>query len=105
MNFTPEQARKYYETRMGGEIRRSGASYMGRCPFHDDTTPSMSFNFEKGVWHCHTEHIGGGMVDFEMRLNGVSASTAAEVPSLRCACVSASSAGTTSDRGSLRYPS
>jgi hypothetical protein len=45
---------------------------MARCPFHDDTHPSMSFNFEKGVWHCHTEHIGGGMVDFEMRFSGVS---------------------------------
>lgn len=72
MNFTAEQARRYYESRIGSEIRKQGASYMARCPFHDDTSPSMSFNFEKGVWHCHTEHIGGGMVDFEMRFSGVS---------------------------------
>jgi hypothetical protein len=71
MNFTAEQARKYYEARIGSEIRKVGASYMARCPFHDDHSPSMSFNFEKGVWHCHTEHIGGGMVDFEMRFSGV----------------------------------
>lgn len=75
--FTPEQARTYYENRIGGEIRKMGQSYMARCPFHDDGEPSMSFNFEKGVWHCHTEHIGGGMVDFEMRLNGVNTRDAA----------------------------
>ena len=76
MNFTFEQARKYYETRMGREIRKSGSGYMAKCPFHDDRSPSMSFNFDKGVWRCHTENIGGGMVDFEMRLNGSSASDA-----------------------------
>lgn len=73
MIFTAEQSQKYYETRMGGEIRRTGASYMGKCPFHDDTHASMSFDFEKGVWHCHAEcATGGGMVDFEQRLNGCS---------------------------------
>jgi len=76
MNFTVEQARKYYETRMGREIRKSGGSYIAKCPFHDDRSPSMSFNFDKGVWRCHTENIGGGMVDFEMKLNGCSASDA-----------------------------
>jgi len=76
VNFTAEQARKYYESRIGSEIRKQGASYVARCPFHDDNSPSMSFNFEKGVWHCHTEHIGGGMIDFEMRFSGVSAGDA-----------------------------
>lgn len=75
-SFTAEQARKYYETRMGREIRKSGAGYVAKCPFHDDRTPSMSFNFEKGVWRCHTENIGGGMVDFERRLNGTSSEEA-----------------------------
>jgi hypothetical protein len=75
-SFTVEQARKYYETRMGREIRKSGSGYVAKCPFHDDRSPSMSFNFEKGVWRCHTENIGGGMVDFERKLNGTTAEAA-----------------------------
>jgi hypothetical protein len=70
--FTAEQARKYYETRIGKEIRRVGVGYMAKCPFHDDRTASLSFNFSKGVWRCHAENVGGGMVDFERRLNGQS---------------------------------
>jgi hypothetical protein len=73
---TPEQAKKYYETRMGREIRRVGAGYMAKCPWHDDRTASMSFNFEKKVWRCHTCNVGGGMMDFEMRFSGCSANDA-----------------------------
>lgn len=78
MSFTPtpEQARKYFEARIGREIRKSGQSFMGKCPFHDDKHASMSFNFEKSVWRCHTCNIGGGMVEFEIKLNGGSKSDA-----------------------------
>lgn len=24
-----------------------------RCPLHDDSTPSMSVEWDKGLWHCH----------------------------------------------------
>jgi len=42
-----------------------------RCPFHDDRNPSLSFNTEKGgVWQCHAGCGGGGMIDFEQKLNG-----------------------------------
>lgn len=74
--FTPEQAQHYYETRLGAPIRRMGQSLVARCPFHDDRHASMSFNFAKGGWYCHTEAAGGGMVDFEMRLHSTSPSDA-----------------------------
>jgi 5S rRNA maturation endonuclease (ribonuclease M5) len=41
-----------------------------RCPFHDDSTPSLSFNLEKGVWKCHAGCGEGGLIDFEQKLNG-----------------------------------
>jgi hypothetical protein len=37
---------------LGIEIRKAGSEYMGLCPFHDDHSPSLSVNAEKGVWHC-----------------------------------------------------
>ena len=29
------------------------------CPLHDDRKRSAQINFDKGVWFCHTEQIGG----------------------------------------------
>jgi hypothetical protein len=36
------------------------------CPFHDDREPSANVNIETGLWHCHSENIGGGPIDFLM---------------------------------------
>lgn len=38
-----------------------------RCPFHPDSTPSMSVNLKDGIWCCHACQIGGGMLHFEMK--------------------------------------
>ena len=32
--------------------RRTGSEYMARCPFHNDRTPSFTFNVETGLWNC-----------------------------------------------------
>ncbi|MBV9336094.1 MAG: hypothetical protein JO243_09395, partial [Solirubrobacterales bacterium] len=35
------------------ELRRAGASeYVGRCPFHDERTPSFGVNPIEKVYHC-----------------------------------------------------
>src|SRR5262249_2413424 len=34
------------------------------CPFHAETTPSFSIDFEKGVFHCFSCGTGGGVKDF-----------------------------------------
>ena len=38
----------------GEQPRQRGRELAGRCPFHDDRTPSLRINDEKdgGVWHC-----------------------------------------------------
>jgi hypothetical protein len=38
----------------------NGEQY-GRCPLHDDRSPSLGINFEKDVWNCHAG-CGGGPI-------------------------------------------
>lgn len=34
------------------------------CPFHEDSAPSLSFNQERGIWHCFGCNAGGTYLDF-----------------------------------------
>jgi DNA primase len=36
----------------GIELARHGADLIGRCPFHDDKTPSLVISPKKNLWHC-----------------------------------------------------
>ena len=36
----------------GVELKRKGKDFIGRCPFHDDKTPSLVVSPEKGLWNC-----------------------------------------------------
>lgn len=44
-----------------------------RCPFHEDTTPSLRINDEKdgGVWHCDPCAAGGDVFEFVKKHQGV----------------------------------
>ena len=33
-------------------LKRSGANFVGVCPFHDDSHPSMSVSSKLGIFHC-----------------------------------------------------
>ena len=44
------------------ELKKSGGEFTGRCPFHDDSTPSLAVNVEKQLWHCHGCGVGGDVV-------------------------------------------
>ena len=57
MTLEPQHARRYFEARLKGQRWRAGAEVKARCPFHDDRNPSLSVNFDKGVWTAFT--IGG----------------------------------------------
>ncbi|MBF8301860.1 MAG: dnaG, partial [Candidatus Dadabacteria bacterium] len=48
-------------------LKRSGRSYVGLCPFHDEKTPSFHVNDEKGVFHCFGCGAGGDVFGFVMR--------------------------------------
>ena len=51
----------------GIELKRRGAkNLVGKCPFHDDGTPSLSIDPVKNVWHCFGCDKGGSVIDFVM---------------------------------------
>lgn len=46
------------------ELKRSGNSYMCRCPFHSEKSPSCSISPDKGLFHCFGCGVGGDVVTF-----------------------------------------
>ena len=45
-------------------LKKSGASYKGLCPFHNERTPSFTVNREKGFFHCYGCSAGGDVIKF-----------------------------------------
>lgn len=58
-------------TRYCGELRRSGRNFAAKCPWHDDTRPSLQVNPERQSWKCWVCDIGGDIFSFVMRIEGV----------------------------------
>jgi len=57
----------------GVELKRHGADLIGRCPFHDDHTPSLVVSPTKNLWHCMGAcQVGGSVVDWVMKAEAVS---------------------------------
>ncbi len=46
------------------QLRRSGARFVGRCPFHEERTPSFSVSPEKGSYYCFGCQKGGDAIAF-----------------------------------------
>jgi DNA primase len=44
--------------------RMSGGRFMGRCPFHEERTPSFSVNAVDKLYHCFGCGVGGDVVTF-----------------------------------------
>jgi DNA primase len=45
-------------------LKRAGASYVGKCPFHNDTKPSMNVSPQKGIFKCFSCGAGGDIIKF-----------------------------------------
>lgn len=63
----------------GIELKRGGKDLLGRCPFHEDDTASLVVTPAKNLWHCFGCGIGGGPIDWLMKLRGVSFRHAVEL--------------------------
>ena len=64
----------------GVELKRHGANLVGRCPFHDDRTPSLIVTPETNLWACKGKcNIGGSPIDWVMKTQGVSFRHAVEL--------------------------
>ncbi|HUA70094.1 MAG TPA: DNA primase [Solirubrobacteraceae bacterium] len=54
------------------ELRRSGTSeYVGRCPFHDERTPSFGVNPIEKVYYCFGCQASGDVFKFVMETEGL----------------------------------
>ncbi len=48
----------------GIDLKKSGKSYHGLCPFHEDTNPSLSINPDKNLWQCFGCGAAGDVIRF-----------------------------------------
>ena len=53
-------------------LRRSGGNLFGLCPFHGEKTASFSVAPDKGIYYCFGCHKGGGVINFQMEIEGLS---------------------------------
>ena len=60
-------------------LKKSGASFMGLCPFHNEKTPSFSVHPGKQVFHCFGCGEGGNVLTFLMKYENYSFQEALKV--------------------------
>lgn len=64
----------------GIQLTRHGADLVGKCPFHNDRTPSLVITPGKNLWHCLGAcNAGGTAIDWIMRAEGISFRHAVEL--------------------------
>ena len=57
------------------DLRRTGSSFKGLCPFHDEKTPSFTVSQDKQFYHCFGCEAHGTAIGFLMEyehMDGVS---------------------------------
>ena len=64
-------------------LRRVGRNFMGRCPFHEEKTPSFSVNVERQFYHCFSCKVGGDVFKFVQEREKVGFLEAVELLSRR----------------------
>ena len=52
-------------------LRKAGARLVGRCPFHEERTPSFSVNPVEKLYYCFGCHKGGDMIAFVRETQGL----------------------------------
>jgi len=64
----------------GIKLTRHGANLLGKCPFHNDKTPSLVITPSKNLWNCLGAcNAGGTCIDWVMRADGISFRHAVEL--------------------------
>lgn len=59
-------------------LRRVGTRWTGRCPFHEERTPSFSVNAERKLFHCFGCGKGGDLIGFVRETEGLDFAEAVE---------------------------
>ena len=50
-------------------LRRSGKNFVGLCPWHEDSRPSLQINPERQTFRCWVCNVGGDAFSFLMRMD------------------------------------
>jgi len=53
------------------ELKKAGRNYKGRCPFHEEKTPSFNVNPDRQIFHCFGCQVGGNVISFLMQHEGL----------------------------------
>jgi DNA primase len=79
------------------DLKQSGSSLKGICPFHNEKTPSFHVFPGTGTWHCFGCGAGGDVITFVMRYGNLTFREALEELADQCGI-------TLEGRGSLTGP-
>ena len=60
-------------------LKRSGRSYFGICPFHNEKSPSFAVSPDKQIFHCFGCGVGGNVFHFVSKIEGVGFREAVEI--------------------------
>lgn len=53
------------------QVKKAGANFKARCPFHDEKTASFMISTAKQIWHCFGCNKGGDVFSFLMEKDGL----------------------------------
>ena len=59
-------------------LKRSGRNYFGLCPFHNEKSPSFSVSPDKQIFHCFGCGVGGNVITFIRKIEGMGFKEAVE---------------------------
>lgn len=59
-------------------LKKAGANYKARCPFHDEKTPSFNVRPDKGFYHCFGCGAHGDAISFIREFDGLGFTDAVE---------------------------
>lgn len=86
MNITPEfidelKLRNRIEDVVSSyvNLKHTGSSYVGLCPFHSERTPSFHVSPSRSMFHCFGCGAGGDVITFVMRAENLDYISALEV--------------------------
>lgn len=84
-------------------LRRQGSAYVGLCPWHDDSRPSLQVNPDRQSFKCWVCDVGGDVFSFVMKMEGVDFSEALRMLAEK-AGISLSGHSTADSSGGVKQP-
>jgi DNA primase len=85
----------------GVKLEKKGKDLVALCPFHNDHEPSLIITPDKNLWHCLGAcQTGGSVIDWVMKIEGVSFRHALEILKEKHGIVVSESGRSTASNGS-----